>query len=131
MRRGIKSAVNILKQSWHPAMDEISLDIHDENGNDDASLLLCEAGVTIAPMSMYSTSMALVRLPDNVCGDCILDRKTSTDAKQIQDFLYHHRIEVPIKCINGVLYIRISYHIYNRMEEYERLGAAMKQFRFT
>ena len=44
-----------------------------------------------------------------------------------QDLLHlRHRIECPVKCIQGVLYVRISTQIYNRMEDYEKLDAAIR-----
>ena len=44
-----------------------------------------------------------------------------------QDLLHlRHRIECPVKCIQGVLYVRISTQIYNRMEDYEKLEAAIR-----
>ena len=33
---------------------------------------------------------------------------------------------MPIKCIDGQLYVRISVHIYNTLEEYQLLAIAMK-----
>mmetsp|Transcript_30721 Transcript_30721/g.70803 ORF Transcript_30721/g.70803 Transcript_30721/m.70803 type:complete len:81 (-) Transcript_30721:945-1187(-) len=71
-------------------------------------------------MTLHSP-MALVRLPFPLCGSKE-DLKTSTDAKTIQDHLYQHHVEVPIKCVNGVLYVRLSCHIYNELKEYDRLG---------
>merc|ERR1712232_501763 len=101
----IKSA-KALVTTWHPGK---SLDGPD---------------VTIAPMSMHS-SMCLIRLPDSLSGNKG-DEKTSDDAKRLQDFLHDkHRIEVPIKCIGGVLYVRISCHVYNKIEEYENLAQAI------
>ena len=101
----IKSA-NTLASTWHPGK---SLDGPD---------------ITIAPMSMNS-SMCLIKLPDSLSGNK-LNKKTSNDAKGIQDFLYEqHRIEVPIKAVGGILYVRISCHVYNRIEEYEKLGQAI------
>lgn len=76
-----------------------------------------KARVTIAPPSMLGP-MALVRLPINNSNN----NKTSSDAKRIQDFLFDHSIEVPIKCINGELFVRVSCHVYNELEEFDRLG---------
>ncbi|CAF4231594.1 unnamed protein product [Adineta steineri] len=48
------------------------------------------------------------------------------DAEIIQNKLYHDfNIEVPIKNIDGNLYVRISTHIYNYIEQYEELGNAI------
>ena len=44
-----------------------------------------------------------------------------------QDLLHlRHRIECPVKCIQGVLYVRISTQIYNSMEDYKKLEAAIR-----
>lgn len=44
----------------------------------------------------------------------------------VQDLLHHHfRIECPVKCIQGVLYVRLSVQIYNEPEDYQRLDSAI------
>jgi isopenicillin-N epimerase len=40
---------------------------------------------------------------------------------------FQHHIEVPIKCVHGSLYARVSCHIYNELEDYARLAAAVQQ----
>ena len=51
---------------------------------------------------------------------------TSDDGKYMQDRLhYDHGVEVPVKCVNGSLHVRISAHLYNRLDDYERLAAAV------
>ena len=78
---------------------------------------------------MHAPMMALVRLPDDVSGMSSKERKTSTDAKRLQDYLYDHNIEVPIKCINGVLYLRVSCHTYNERSEFERLAEVALEYK--
>ena len=34
-------------------------------------------------------------------------------------------MQVPVKCVDGKLYVRISAHIYNEMKDYERLAEAV------
>jgi selenocysteine lyase/cysteine desulfurase len=77
----------------------------------------------LAPREVHSPMMVLLRLPD------ILQNKsaTSDDAKAIQDFLYDKFVEVPIKCIRSVLYVRLSCHVYNELHEYDLLGKVMMQ----
>ncbi len=56
--------------------------------------------------------------------------QTSSEAKLIQDLLhFHHRIECPIKCIQGVLYVRLSVQIYNVFEDYDKLKGAVLSIR--
>ena len=100
----LKEASDILCQSWHGSQDW------------DSSLL--------APFELYSSMMCLVRLPDFIQSS----PSTSTHAKMVQDFLYDNFIEVPIKCIRGVLYARISCHVYNEIHEYQRLADTVLQF---
>ncbi|KAL6061598.1 putative L-cysteine desulfhydrase 1 isoform X2 [Balamuthia mandrillaris] len=83
----------------------------------------------IAPSSMFGT-MALVGLPENLLQtvEGSSSASTSTDAKTIQDKLhYEHKIEVPVKCVQGKLYVRISAHIYNELEDYQRLADAISE----
>jgi isopenicillin-N epimerase len=71
--------------------------------------------------------MQLVGLPFGAFG-CMENQATSRDAKSVQDMLhFRHAIEVPVKCMEGNLYVRISAHVYNELEDYERLGRAILQ----
>lgn len=100
---GLREAAELLGHKWHGTQDwERSL---------------------LAPLALHSPMMALVRLPEKLQSS----PSTSDQAKAIQDFLYDHFIEVPIKCINGVLYVRISCHVYNEIDEYDRLAHAILQ----
>ena len=101
---------------------------------------------TLVPMAMSAPTMALVRLPvgDGIAADnsqsqpqltveALLARRppsddgpaTSADAKGWQDALFARRVECPVKCIQGCLYVRISCHIYNTVDDYTRLGDAV------
>jgi selenocysteine lyase/cysteine desulfurase len=99
MKDMLREGVQLLSELWH-------------NSNENC---------TLVPMHMHSP-MALVRLPLFLNSDL---PRTSNDGKRVQDWLYHHRIEVPIKCIQGVLYVRLSCHVYNTIEDYEHLGKVL------
>jgi len=103
----LKAATSLLSQSWHG------------NHNSKRSLL--------APLELHSPMMVLVRLPDVIQSS----PSTSGQAKAVQDFLYDNFIEVPIKCVRGVLYARVSCHVYNEIYEYQRLADVMLEFRKT
>ena len=71
------------------------------------------------------STMMCVKLPDVfVTTVCRLERnqnnKLSYDnAEIVQNFFYYkHKIEVPIKCIQNDLYVRISCHVYNSLNDY-------------
>jgi selenocysteine lyase/cysteine desulfurase len=117
MRETMSKALQILVDLWHSSFASFS--------NDNLEDLLSTAGITIAPLSMHSP-MVVVRLPANI--NIHGSIRTSADAKDVQDFLYNHFVECPIKCIGGILYARISCHIYNEPEDYERLGRVVMQF---
>jgi isopenicillin-N epimerase len=104
----LKHAVRLLSRKWHGATSDEEIE---------ATLL--------APWQVHAPMMVLLRLPDSA-QSC---PSTSVDAKAIQDFLYDNFIEVPIKCVRGVLYVRLSCHVYNELHEYKRLGHVMLQFR--
>ncbi|XP_072018992.1 uncharacterized protein [Amphiura filiformis] len=77
----------------------------------------------IAPKDMFG-SMAAVRLPS-----IFVDGKQTvsySDAEVIQNNLYQRfNIEVPIKAVQGQLYVRISCHIHNELKDYENLAEAI------
>jgi len=67
--------------------------------------------------------MLLAPLPRYVRGKDTRIDNTDKEAFQLQELLHHQNsIEVPIKCVDGKLYVRISSHIYNTLEDYEHLG---------
>ena len=111
----LREAAQLLIRSWHS-----------NNNRDDWERYL------LVPWELHSPMMVLVRLPDNIQSLSQLPSQSplssSDDAKTVQDYLYDNFIEVPIKCIQGVLYVRISCHVYNEIHEYERLADTILQF---
>ncbi|XP_071800923.1 uncharacterized protein [Asterias amurensis] len=87
---------------------------------DAANLLQTEWNTNLlAPLDMCG-AMALVRLPPHITESKTINYDV---AEVIQNRLYHeHNIEVPIKSVDGELYVRISVHIYNELAEYRRLA---------
>jgi len=109
MKNNLMQGIQSLVDQWH----EQDCQQHDWLQQD----------ITLVPPSLLSP-MALVRLPRKLCGS-LDDPKTSNDAKLVQDFLFDRRIEVPIKCINGQLYVRVSCHMYNTLDNFNRLGEVL------
>ena len=79
-----------------------------------------EGGCLIGPQELVGP-MALVSLPSSTF-DLQNGNATSNDAEEIQDLLYEKEIECPVKNIQGVLYVRISVHVYNELKDYEVLA---------
>ncbi|CAF0954960.1 unnamed protein product [Brachionus calyciflorus] len=78
--------------------------------------------------SLCST-MVCVRLPikfvRNILGKVGRENENISydQAEVIQNYFYfNHSIEVPVKCVQNNLYVRLSAHIYNRIQDYELLG---------
>lgn len=122
MKHNLREGIRILIRHWHPGVC---------NGGGDGADMSCieqhsaEAGLTLVPLHLHAPMMALVRLPDRISGSTDAngnDKKTSTDAKRIQDYFYSCGIEVPVKCVRGVLYCRLSCHVYNTAEDFETLA---------
>ena len=70
--------------------------------------------------------MALVALP---IGGPVKKKGSNTpaDAKYMQDLLhFEYLLEVPIKNIEGTLFVRISCHVYNVLDDYVVLEEAVK-----
>ena len=137
VRTNLREGIRILCSHWHPGVDSSCLD--DDDGGNSA-----EAGLTLVPLGMHAPTMALVRLPDRTSGECGRlfgggarpssssdgggGRKTSADAKRVQDYLYGRRVEVPVKCVRGILYVRVSCHLYNTADEFDRLGRVALEY---
>eukprot|EP00892_Ulva_mutabilis_P003123 jgi/Ulvmu1/12811/UM097_0040.1 len=77
----------------------------------------------LAPLRLCA-AMACVRLPD-----ALQSRppgsSDSADGKQLQEALYAHGVEVPVKVHAGSLYVRISVHVYNTEADYTALADAV------
>ena len=72
-------------------------------------------------LERFHSPLGLVRLPSRLQDPA--GSADSATSKAIQDRLHHdHKIEVPVKNINGQLFCRLSAHIYNTPSEYEKLG---------
>ena len=107
--------VSLLAHQWHGVADDVTTI---KDGGFDHGLLLAsyEFGWLNAPM-------LLLRLPAHC--EKANNTNTSEDAKRIQDYLYERQVEVPIKCIRGQLYVRLSCHVYNCLEDFDRLAKIM------
>lgn len=47
----------------------------------------------------------------------------------LQEKLYEeYQIEVPVKCLEGRLFVRLSAHIYNDIEEYKKLAIVIRNW---
>ncbi|XP_048452765.1 L-cysteine desulfhydrase-like [Rhincodon typus] len=78
----------------------------------------------LAPKEMFG-SMACVQLPEYLLKDGYANYE---QAEIIQNVLYHqYNIEVPVKALGGKLYVRISTHIYNELEQYQKLADAVEE----
>lgn len=76
----------------------------------------------VESVARSSPFLALVKLPA-----VFQEARDHLTSKAIQDWLYHRRIEVPVKDIAGSFYVRISVMIYNRREDYDVLRDAIKE----
>lgn len=108
-RDTINTGMRLLAESWHPAVG--------------GCLPSWPGTVTLVPSeSALLSPMALVALPAKFGSE-----NTSADSKRVQDYLYSQNVEVPVKCINGRLYVRISCHVYNRTDDFELLARAINR----
>ena len=55
---------------------------------------------------------------------------TEADAARLRDaLLYDHRIEVPIFTYRGKLWTRLSFQVYNELDDVERFASAVEKYR--
>jgi isopenicillin-N epimerase len=79
-------------------------------------------------------SMMLIPLPSNLIINDIKFENidvngTDQQAFYLQEILhYEYKIEVPIKCLEKRIYIRISCHIYNNINDYLKIINIIKKF---
>lgn len=90
-----------------------------------AAMLANSWGTTVLAKDLH-TSMALVQLPLNCGAPGVGD---STAAKSVQDFLFMHGVECPVKAIQGSLYVRISAHVYNRLSDFNAVRDVVLKFK--
>ncbi|KAK7494567.1 hypothetical protein BaRGS_00014220 [Batillaria attramentaria] len=78
-----------------------------------------------APLSLFG-SMILVELPQGLCP--MGQEVDYVAAERIQNMLYHRfNIEVPIKAVQGRLYVRVSVHIHNSEDDIQTLAMAVSK----
>ena len=72
--------------------------------------------------------MSLVPLPKNLRGIDTTKDCNDVEAYQLQEWLHHvHHVEVPVKHLNGRLYVRISAHVHNDINDFIRLARVVTQ----
>ncbi len=82
-----------------------------------ATLVAAALGTDIPPPCLPG-AMALVALPA-ACGDTI------ADALAWRQRLIARRIDVPVTCLAGRLFLRLSAHVWNGRADFERLARAV------
>lgn len=84
-------------------------------------------------------SMICVRLPNDFVRHVLKEANTNTaegpnqltydQAELVQNYFYfRHRIECPVKAVQNDLYVRISAHIYNCLDDYQFLADKVINF---
>ena len=101
---------------------------------------LCSTMVNVQLPERFIRSVLIQNLSSNLDSDSAstieairklqdLNQRISlkyAEAEVIQNFLYNnYKVEVPIKALNDMLYVRISAHIYNNLDEYSYLATVV------
>ena len=114
---------SVIDDFWEPLGGVARARAHQRRLLRDASDALGGAWSTAPPLALGGDDappMALVELPP-------LHPRGGVAAKDVQDWLhYERRIEVPVKTVNGKLYVRISAGLYNELDEYLELARAVR-----
>jgi isopenicillin-N epimerase len=124
----LKTAVQILIDTWRGRKDD------EDVTNTSWTLVpldtMCPPGMCVVKLPRYTwPRLESGNIDDIHDGDKKQVEATSTHAKRLQDWLhFKHRIEVPIKCLLGQLWVRISVHLYNKIGDYEKLAHAVFQY---
>ena len=110
----LDQAVNLLMSEWNLADEDMP-----------------------CPLNMRSSSpMALVPLPKqlsqlkNTGLDIMESGATDRHAYSLQELLHHKFfLEVPVKCLEGRIYVRISAHVYNTIDDYVKLAMVINSLK--
>ena len=89
---------------------------------------LCSTMICVKlPKKFVHNVILLHKLKNTKLNDTSNLSKLNYDqAELVQNFFYFsYKIEVPIKCIQNELYVRISCHIYNNINDYTKLADAV------
>jgi hypothetical protein len=70
--------------------------------------------------------MLLVPLPDVVNGCSTVRSCADREAFALQNALFARGVEVPVKAIEGRLYLRLSCHVHNSMDQFQRLARVVQ-----
>ena len=80
-----------------------------------------------APHACFSGSMLLVPLPDAVNGRSTVHSCADKEAFALQNALFARGVEVPVKAVEGRLYLRLSCHVHNSMDQFQRLARVVQE----
>ena len=115
----------LLLDAWQPQLPHSLFPIQDNVDDGDDDNTDDDTGT-----SFHTGSMILVPLPNHINNTSTTINCTDKEAFTLQNMLYHnHYVEVPIKCVNGRLYVRVSCHVYNDLEDFARLAKAVNGMR--
>ncbi|XP_062612086.1 uncharacterized protein LOC134273885, partial [Saccostrea cucullata] len=121
-------AIHVMINFWEAAGKEKILNYMHHLRKEASDVLMKKWGTKLPVPDELLGSMCLVQLPPALYED-YQDVEYSL-AERIQNTLYHkYSIEVPIKAVQGKLYVRISTHIYNFISEYLKLGNAILEIK--
>lgn len=128
----LKRAVELLIDTWKGREKEDD-DEYEDGHNYSRTLVpldtMCPPGMCVVKLPRYTWPRLKNGKNTDNGGDKKQVEATSTHAKKLQDWLhFKHRIEVPIKCLLGQLWVRISVHLYNKIDDYEKFAHAVLQY---
>lgn len=81
---------------------------------------LCTTFLCIQLPTAFVTKILNENLIENVPE--LMGNLTYDQAELVQNYLYKLKIELPVKCVQQTLYVRVSCHVYNCIEDYKRLA---------
>ena len=92
--------------------------------NEAAAMLTAAWGTSTYEPAALRGVMTSVRLPESGEGQR-LGPATEAQMLNVMNALYDRLIEIPVKILRGSLYVRVSCHIYNSIQDIERLRDAV------
>lgn len=113
----LAAAIAMLTDTWRPDKPYSVSDFTTEISNPQSGKPSPYTG--FAPMILFPLPPKVNTIDTSAC--------TDIEAYTLQNTLHHSGIEVPVKCIGGKLYLRLSCGMYNSADDYEVLAKVVKQ----
>jgi isopenicillin-N epimerase len=130
----VKQAVHVLTKAWGPGLAVLGIGADGSTAGMAAVQLPAGLSVPAGTMAAAATEATGTTAAAAARGGSCSSQEplpyTPAGAAALNLLLRHdHHIEVPVACMEGRLFVRISAQVYNRLGDYQRLAEVVSSMR--